>query len=84
MAELMPRPPAPWDFLTPGLDGTGNHDEEVTEGGLEAVEDATRQRLQTEFHPSGTTSMLPFELGGVVDSRLLVYGTATCGLSTRA
>ncbi|KAK4109615.1 GMC oxidoreductase [Canariomyces notabilis] len=64
MTELMPRPPAPWDFLTPGPDG------------LEAVEEAIRQRLQTEFHLSGTTSMLPLELGGVVDPRLLVYGTA--------
>ena len=31
--------------------------------------------LRTEFHPSGTLAMLPLEQGGVVDPRLLVYGT---------
>ncbi|KAH6634589.1 GMC oxidoreductase-domain-containing protein [Chaetomium sp. MPI-SDFR-AT-0129] len=31
--------------------------------------------LQTEFHPSGSTSMLPLSLGGVVNPRLIVYGT---------
>ncbi|KAK6220309.1 gmc oxidoreductase [Colletotrichum tabaci] len=29
----------------------------------------------TEYHPSGTTSMMPRELGGVVDAGLTVYGT---------
>jgi len=29
----------------------------------------------TEYHYSGTCSMLPLNLGGVVDSNLLVYGT---------
>ena len=28
------------------------------------------------FHPIGTVSMLPKELGGVVDSSLRVYGTS--------
>lgn len=32
--------------------------------------------IATEFHPSGTTAMLPRELGGVVDTDLKVYGTA--------
>jgi choline dehydrogenase len=31
--------------------------------------------LRTEFHGTGTTSMLPLSYGGVVDPRLLVYGT---------
>lgn len=31
--------------------------------------------IRTEFHGTGTTSMLPLELGGVVDNRLRVYGT---------
>lgn len=30
----------------------------------------------TEFHPSSTCSMLPKELGGVVDEDLIVYGTS--------
>lgn len=34
-----------------------------------------RQNLVTEFHPSGTTAMMPLSLGGVVDTDLLVYGT---------
>ena len=29
----------------------------------------------TEFHPVGTASLLPRELGGVVDEKLKVYGT---------
>jgi choline dehydrogenase len=31
--------------------------------------------LGTEYHPSGTAAMMPREHGGVVDSKLLVYGT---------
>lgn len=34
-----------------------------------------RARAQTEYHPSGTAAMMPFALGGVVDSELRVYGT---------
>lgn len=34
-----------------------------------------RQSLGTEYHPSGTTAMLPYNLGGVVDSNLLMYNT---------
>ena len=34
-----------------------------------------KRSVQTEFHPSGTTAMMPLELGGVVDARLRVYGT---------
>lgn len=29
----------------------------------------------TEYHPHGTCSMLPEDMGGVVDTRLVVYGT---------
>lgn len=29
----------------------------------------------TEYHPHGTCSMLPEDMGGVVDTRLIVYGT---------
>ena len=31
--------------------------------------------IRTEFHGTGTTSMLPLELGGVADTHLRVYGT---------
>ncbi|EQB58549.1 hypothetical protein CGLO_01198 [Colletotrichum gloeosporioides Cg-14] len=36
---------------------------------------AMKPLVGTEYHPSGTTSMLPKDLGGVVDSELMVYGT---------
>lgn len=45
----------------------------------EDLEDArriARERLFTAFHPSGTCAMLPREEGGVVDSRLRLYGSA--------
>ncbi|MCJ1417242.1 hypothetical protein MMC32_003584 [Xylographa parallela] len=46
---------------------------------VDADDDALNQvinnGIRTEFHPSGTLAMLPLEMGGVVDSTLLVYGT---------
>ncbi|EST09215.1 Glucose-methanol-choline oxidoreductase, N-terminal [Kalmanozyma brasiliensis GHG001] len=38
-------------------------------------EEWIRGAVGTEFHPSSTCSMLPREQGGVVDSKLRVYGT---------
>lgn len=35
-----------------------------------------KEHVVTEFHPSGTTAMLPLDLGGVVDKALKVYGTS--------
>lgn len=43
---------------------------------LEDARSIARERLFTAFHPSGTCAMLPREEGGVVDSRLRVYGSA--------
>lgn len=40
----------------------------------ENVESEVKRLLQTEYHPVGTCSMLPKEKGGVVDSKLKVYG----------
>jgi choline dehydrogenase len=34
------------------------------------------QNVRSDWHPVGTCAMLPQKLGGVVDSNLLVYGTA--------
>lgn len=34
------------------------------------------QNVRSDWHPVGTCAMLPQNLGGVVDSNLLVYGTA--------
>ncbi|KAK3074620.1 hypothetical protein LTR53_002831 [Teratosphaeriaceae sp. CCFEE 6253] len=44
----------------------------LTEANVEAE---IRRVLQSEYHPSGTCAMLPEDQGGVVDSRLRVYGT---------
>jgi choline dehydrogenase len=41
----------------------------------ETLMPAIRTGIRTEFHGTGTTSMLPFEFGGVVDMNLHVYGT---------
>ena len=41
----------------------------------EELREWAKDMLATVHHPVGTCSMLPKELGGVVDSQLLVYGT---------
>jgi len=41
----------------------------------EELRDWAKDMLATVHHPVGTCAMLPKELGGVVDSKLLVYGT---------
>jgi choline dehydrogenase len=41
----------------------------------ETLMPAVNTGLRTEFHGTGTTSMMPFEKGGVVDTHLRVYGT---------
>lgn len=61
--------------------GNGNSEEnwDIQDGDAEdqaALLDAVHQRIQTEFHASGSTSMMPLALGGVVSPRLVVYGTA--------
>ena len=49
----------------PGADITGD-----------ALNNFTKQNAGTEYHPLGTCSMLPRDQGGVVDTNLVVYGTA--------
>ncbi|KAF3902575.1 hypothetical protein ABW21_db0207473 [Orbilia brochopaga] len=44
---------------------------EITEDNVEAW---IKTALQSEFHPSGTCSMLPRAKGGVVDAKFRVYG----------
>ncbi|KAF7302292.1 Choline dehydrogenase [Mycena indigotica] len=50
-----------------------------TTPGMPATDDAINGYIAsssgTEYHPIGTNSMLPLERGGVVDTRLIVYGT---------
>ena len=38
------------------------------------VDNWVRQYLQSEYHPAGTCSMLPRDMGGVVDANFKVYG----------
>jgi choline dehydrogenase len=49
---------------TPGATVTGD-----------ALDDYIRTNGVTTYHPIGTCSMLPRDMGGVVDTRLIVYGT---------
>jgi choline dehydrogenase-like flavoprotein len=42
---------------------------------LEEAKAWAKEGTTGQYHPSGTCSMLPKELGGVVDGRLIVYGT---------
>jgi choline dehydrogenase len=41
----------------------------------DALDDYIRTNGVTTYHPIGTCSMLPRDMGGVVDTRLIVYGT---------
>ena len=46
---------------------------EVNEGNVEAF---VKNSFSSEYHPIGTCAMGPREQGGVVDERMLVYGTS--------
>ncbi|KAG8734908.1 hypothetical protein FRC10_011222 [Ceratobasidium sp. 414] len=41
-----------------------------------AINTYVANSIATEYHPIGTCSMLPLDMGGVVDTTLRVYGTA--------
>lgn len=60
------------DLLKPN----GRQIPSVKVDGREEAKRIVRERLFTAFHPSGTCAMLQREKGGMVDSRLRVYGTA--------
>ena len=40
----------------------------------EQIEAFARERLSTEYHPAGSCSMLPLQLGGCVDAQARVHG----------
>ncbi|KAF9698708.1 hypothetical protein EKO04_003343 [Ascochyta lentis] len=42
---------------------------------LDGAEEIVKERLFSTFHPTGTCAMMTEEIGGVVDTRLRVYGT---------
>lgn len=84
MAELQPVAQEPYfcpddlSFSAGGGGGANNNNNTTAE--QRNVTDSrmlelARRFLATEFHPSGSTAMLPLDLGGVVDTELRVYGT---------
>ena len=60
-------------FLKP--DGKRNHPTAYIKD-LDAAKDYTQMTAFSNYHPSGTCAMMAKEHGGVVDERLLVYGTS--------
>ena len=50
--------------------------EEGFAGKLDKLKEYIKNTCRPVFHPVGTAAMLPEEDGGVVDSKLKVYGTA--------
>lgn len=74
MAELQPVVQEPYfcpETLS-GLNASNVNREDTDSRMLQLV----KELLVTEFHPSGTTAMLPLSSGGVVDTDLKVYGTS--------
>lgn len=59
-------------FLKP--DGRRNHPTAYVKN-LDAAKDYAQSTAFSNYHPSGTCAMMAKEHGGVVDERLLVYGT---------
>lgn len=55
--------------ISPGLDTLSTDDDA-------AIESWIRRSVGTEYHPAGTCSMLPLELGGCVDDQARVHGIA--------
>lgn len=76
MAELQPVAQEPYfcpGDLPPGSNNTTS--EQQKDATDSRMLELARRFLATEFHPSGSTAMLPLDLGGVVDTALRVYGT---------
>lgn len=56
-------------------DGKRNHPDAFNIGNLEGAKKYVLDTATTTYHTCGTAAMLPKEKGGVVDSKLVVYGT---------
>ena len=70
--ERLARSPPLTDYIRP--DGKRNHSTAHVED-LDAARDYVRTTALSCYHPAGTCAMLPRNEGGVVDNRLIVYGT---------
>lgn len=60
-------------FLKP--DGKRNHPDAFHVGDLEGAKKYVLDTVTTAYHGCGSAAMLPREKGGVVDPKLVVYGT---------
>ncbi|ROW02261.1 hypothetical protein VSDG_02398 [Cytospora chrysosperma] len=60
-------------FFKPG--GKRNHPDAFNVGNLEGAKKYVLDTATTGYHACGSAAMLPREKGGVVDSKLVVYGT---------
>ncbi|KAF2087759.1 GMC oxidoreductase [Saccharata proteae CBS 121410] len=56
-------------------DGRRLHSDKPLPMTLDEAKQITRDRIVSHYHVAGSCAMMPEELGGVVDSRLKVYGT---------
>ena len=70
--ERLARSPPLTDYIKPS--GKRNHSTAYVED-LAAAKDYIRTTALSTYHPAGTCAMLPRNEGGVVDNRLIVYGT---------
>ena len=70
--ERVARSPPLSDYIKPN--GKRNHATAYVED-LAAAKDYVRTTAVSTYHPAGTCAMLPRNEGGVVDHRLVVYGT---------
>ncbi|KAF4624906.1 hypothetical protein G7Y89_g13263 [Cudoniella acicularis] len=60
-------------FLKPG--GRRSHGAPKDLDNLEEVKEYVKKAVLSSWHPTSTCAMLPLEKGGVVNTKLLVYGT---------
>ena len=70
--ERLARSPPLSDYIKPN--GRRNHPTAYVED-LEAAKDYVRTTALSTYHPAGACAMLPRDEGGVVNNRLVVYGT---------
>ena len=71
--ERLARSPPLSDYIKPN--GKRNHPTAHVED-LNAAKDYARTTVLSNYHPAGTCAMLPRNEGGVVNNRLIVYGTS--------
>ena len=71
--ERLARSPPLTDYIKPN--GKRNHSTAYVQD-LDTAKDYVRTTALSSYHPVGTCAMLPRSEGGVVDSRLIVYGTS--------